>query len=87
LGCLGRAAAARRGGRLGGLLGARRQLDALQSLGGDGADSGLAELFGTAGTGAPALAAQRPAAPPPKGSRGAGKKKKKGGRVTPPKPR
>jgi signal recognition particle subunit SRP54 len=77
-------------GKLGGILGARKQLDALQSLGGDGADGGLADLFG--GAGGPAGAGggrPRTVVPPgrPKGSGGGGKKKKKGGRVTPPKPR
>jgi len=86
------------GGRLGGLLGGRKQLAGLEAAAADGAGSGLAGMFGEAagGAGAPPFGlgggAGRQASPPstpgaPKGARQAGKKKKKGGRVTPPKPR
>ncbi|MGO9458177.1 MAG: signal recognition particle protein [Acidimicrobiales bacterium] len=77
------------GGKLGGLLGARRQMEALRSLQEEGGDNGLSALFGEAAAGPPAAlgGGSRPPATPVKGSRGGGKKKKKGGRVTPPKGR
>jgi signal recognition particle subunit SRP54 len=77
------------GGKMGGLLGARRQMEALRSLQAEGGDDGLAALFGDGATAPPAALSSgaRPSAAPAKGSRGGGKKKKKGGRVTPPKGR
>ncbi|HLN17798.1 MAG TPA: signal recognition particle protein [Acidimicrobiales bacterium] len=82
------------GGRLGGLLGGRRSLPDLSSLGGAGSDGDLAALMGEIGGSSGGLealgvgvGAGRPTAGGAKTSRSGGKKKKKGGRVTPPKRR
>jgi signal recognition particle subunit SRP54 len=83
------------GGGFGGLLGARKQLAALNKMAdGDGADGGLAALLGQGGGPGPGLGSLdavatggRGAAGGAKAARGAKGKKKKGGRVTPPKGR
>jgi signal recognition particle subunit SRP54 len=79
-------------GKLGGLRSARKQMAALEAMGGtDGVDPALAELFGGAGGGPQPLGvgAGSPRPVTAGGSKGSrpGKKKKKGGRVTPPKGR
>jgi signal recognition particle subunit SRP54 len=77
------------GGRLSGLLGARKAMANLNSLG-DGADQGeLARMLAASGAGGgmPGAGAPRPAVGRSGAAKGAKNKKKKGGRVTPPKNR
>ena len=79
-------------GKLGALRGARKQMAALEAMGGaDGVDPGLAELFGGVG-GSPQPLGVGAGAPRTAAAGGGSKggrpgKKKKGGRVTPPKGR